>query len=56
MPYDIAITASIGTCTGPLLRESDWKSLYRDADRALFAAKAAGRDRSRSAVGLVSAA
>ena len=56
MPYDIKVTTSIGTCTGPLLRESDWKSLYRDADRALFAAKAAGRDRSRSAVGLASAA
>ena len=49
MPFDIMVTASIGTCVGPLLRESDWKLLYRSADRALFAAKAAGRDRSRDA-------
>ncbi len=49
MPFDIAVTASIGSCTGPLLRDADWKALYRSADRALFAAKAAGRDRSRDA-------
>jgi diguanylate cyclase (GGDEF)-like protein len=49
MPFDMAITASIGSCTGPLLREADWKALYRSADRALFAAKGAGRDRSRDA-------
>ena len=49
MPYDLAVTASIGTCTGPLLRETDWKQLYRQADRALYAAKAAGRDRVRDA-------
>ncbi|WP_244655447.1 GGDEF domain-containing protein [Sphingomonas sp. CFBP 13603] len=49
MPFDIAVTASIGSCTGPLLREADWKTLYRSADRALFAAKGAGRDRSRDA-------
>ncbi len=56
MPYDIAVTASIGTCTGPLLRETDWKQLYRSADRALFAAKAAGRDRARHADGFAVAA
>ena len=49
MPFDLRVTASIGTCTGPLERESDWKALYRCADRALFDAKASGRDRTRSA-------
>lgn len=47
MPYDVSVTASIGTCTGPLLRETDWKALYACADRALFDAKSAGRDRAR---------
>ncbi|WP_235982959.1 diguanylate cyclase [Sphingomonas albertensis] len=49
MPFDIVVTASIGACTGPLLHEKDWKLLYNCADRALFAAKAAGRDRAREA-------
>ena len=49
MPFDVAVTASIGSCTGPLTRETDWKALYRRADQALFAAKAAGRDRARDA-------
>lgn len=49
MPFDLRVTASIGTATGPLLNETDWKSLYRAADTALFAAKAAGRDRARAA-------
>jgi diguanylate cyclase (GGDEF)-like protein len=47
MPYDLSVTASIGTCVGPLVRESDWKALYRGADRALFEAKRAGRNRAR---------
>ncbi|WP_404367555.1 diguanylate cyclase domain-containing protein [Sphingomonas sp. MMS24-J45] len=47
MPYDVSVTASIGTCSGPLLRETDWKALYACADRALFEAKSAGRDRCR---------
>jgi len=47
MPYDLSVTASIGTCRGPLTRETDWKAMYRCADRALFEAKAAGRDRAR---------
>jgi diguanylate cyclase (GGDEF)-like protein len=49
MPFDITITASIGSCTGQLATETDWKQLYRTADRALFEAKAAGRDRARTA-------
>ncbi len=49
MPFDLTVTASIGTCTGPLACEKDWKTLYQDADRALFAAKSAGRDRARRA-------
>ncbi|HXH15502.1 MAG TPA: diguanylate cyclase [Sphingomonas sp.] len=56
MPFDIAVTASIGSCTGPLLRESDWMALYRTADRALFAAKSAGRNRSLDAAALSIAA
>ena len=56
MPFDLSVTASIGTCTGPLTREIDWKALYRSADLALFEAKAAGRDRSRDATGLSFAA
>lgn len=49
MPFDLTVTASIGTCTGPMASERDWKALYRGADAALFEAKSAGRDRFRSA-------
>ena len=49
MPFDLPVTASIGTATGPLANEKQWKALYRAADRALFAAKAAGRDRAKAA-------
>lgn len=49
MPFDVRVTASIGTCSGPLRTEAEWKSLYRGADRALFEAKSAGRDRVRDA-------
>ncbi len=49
MPFDLRVTASIGTATGPLTSEPDWKSLYRAADAALYAAKSAGRDRARAA-------
>ncbi|MFV0625548.1 diguanylate cyclase domain-containing protein [Sphingomonas sp. ac-8] len=45
MPYALEITASIGSCTGPLADEADWQRLYHHADAALFAAKHAGRDR-----------
>jgi diguanylate cyclase (GGDEF)-like protein len=47
MPFDVTITASIGVCVGTLEREQDWKALYGCADRALFEAKSAGRDRAR---------
>ncbi|MCW4461414.1 GGDEF domain-containing protein [Sphingomonas sp. BT-65] len=49
MPFDLRVTASIGTATGTLATEADWKALYRAADTALFAAKSAGRDRARAA-------
>ncbi len=49
MPFDLRVTASIGTAQGPLTGEKDWKSLYRAADRALFEAKGAGRDRAKAA-------
>jgi len=52
MPFDIPVTTSIGSCTGPLLGEADWQALYRQADRALYAAKAAGRDRACDAAAL----
>ena len=50
MPFGLSVTASIGSCTGRLAKEADWKALYRCADRALFEAKAAGRDRVHGAV------
>ncbi|MBR0552412.1 GGDEF domain-containing protein [Stakelama marina] len=56
MPFDIVVTASVGTCRGPLKSDTDWKHLYRNADRALFAAKSAGRDRVRRADQLATAA
>ena len=49
MPFDITVTVSLGTCTASLTSEIEWKSLYRRADEALFAAKDAGRDRVRDA-------
>ena len=51
MPFDLTVTASIGASTGELITDQQWKALYKPADRALFEAKAAGRDRSRLAVG-----
>lgn len=47
MPFDLKVTASIGTCRGPLGSDIDWKALYRGADAALFDAKSSGRDRAR---------
>lgn len=49
MPFDLTVTASIGACSGPMATEPDWKAMYRRADRALFDAKQAGRDRARFA-------
>jgi diguanylate cyclase (GGDEF)-like protein len=49
MPYDLQVTASIGSCAGLLATEREWKALYRGADSALFEAKSAGRDRARHA-------
>lgn len=56
MPFDLTVTASIGACTGPLVTEPDWKAMYRRADRALFDAKQAGRDRARLAAPLAARA
>nr|WP_246346602.1 diguanylate cyclase [Sphingomonas endophytica] len=47
MPFDLAVTASLGSECGAIASEADWKLLYRRADDALFAAKRAGRDRLR---------
>lgn len=41
----IKITVSIGMAQGPVSNETDWLELYRQADMALYAAKAAGRNR-----------
>ena len=56
MPFDYAVTASIGACMGPLKTDLDWKRLYQSADRALFDAKAGGRDRARIIEGLAAVA
>ncbi|MHA6722210.1 GGDEF domain-containing protein [Sphingomonas sp. RS2018] len=56
MPFDVRVTASIGSCSGKLATEAQWRSLYRRADRALFDAKQAGRDRARHAGTLATAA
>lgn len=47
MPHDLTVTASIGACSGALLCAADWHAIYRCADRALFEAKAGGRDCAR---------
>jgi diguanylate cyclase (GGDEF)-like protein len=50
MPYDLRVTASIGSAHGPIASEREWKALYRAADQALFDAKSAGRDRAKTAL------
>lgn len=47
MPFDMGVTASLGSERGPIATEAEWKRLYRRADDALYAAKRAGRDRAR---------
>ncbi|KTT69713.1 GGDEF domain-containing protein [Sphingomonas endophytica] len=47
MPYDLTVTASLGSEQGAIATEPEWKVLYRRADDALYAAKRAGRDRAR---------
>ncbi|WP_132909716.1 diguanylate cyclase [Sphingomonas sp. BK235] len=47
MPFDLAVTASLGSERGPIATEAEWKRLYRRADAALYDAKTAGRDRAR---------
>lgn len=49
MPYALEVTASIGSCTGPLADDANWQHLYHHADAALFAAKRAGRNRAERA-------
>ena len=49
MPFDLKVTVSLGVATGAIPTERDWITLYRAADEALYAAKAAGRDRMREA-------
>jgi diguanylate cyclase (GGDEF)-like protein len=56
MPFDLVVTASVGSCVGPLHTDVAWKRLYQAADRALFAAKTGGRDRVRTAPALALAA
>lgn len=47
MPFDLAVTASLGSGRAVVATEADWARLYRRADQALYAAKRAGRDRAR---------
>lgn len=44
MPHGERVTVSIGTATGEIAHEGDWRTLYRSADQALYQAKNSGRD------------
>ena len=45
MPHGEQLTVSAGVATGPLKTDEDWRKLYARADKALYEAKADGRDR-----------
>ena len=48
MPHGEPLTASIGMATGTLAQPGGWSDLYGEADRALYAAKADGKNRVRA--------
>ena len=45
MPVSSKVTASAGEAAGRCTTEAEWRLLYNAADSALYAAKAAGRNR-----------
>ncbi len=47
--FDFSITASIGVGSSSAKRYSHWKEILKDADRALYKAKASGKDCVRTA-------
>ncbi|TNC05508.1 GGDEF domain-containing protein [Methylobacterium terricola] len=51
-----AVTVSIGVAVGPVKDGASWGDLYRSADAALYAAKEAGRNCTRSATRIASEA
>jgi diguanylate cyclase (GGDEF)-like protein len=51
-PDEIRVTASFGVATYPT-EVKEWEALYRSADRALYEAKAAGRNQVRGQAGPV---
>ncbi|MEL7218218.1 MAG: diguanylate cyclase [Pseudomonadota bacterium] len=45
MPFDEQVTVSVGVAEGDLGAAEGWQKLYSEADRALYEAKATGRNR-----------